>query len=243
MSRQRIWIVNAALALVLIWGGLRFRTEWGAFGATHQASNLSEATTRGDAKTPAAEASPAVPDTSWTEIASRSPFSFDRSDTNLEVAEAAAAPVAGPKPMLLATFLLGKERLAMMAKPGTDGRSGSRVKVGETFEGWEVVDIQDSAVVVTSNGTRESIAVGRAPVIRSSEKTSSAQASTSSTTSAPAPSQAQPANAAMPAQTAPVNPAAKPMGTGPNALPPAVIPPGTRIEQTPFGYKVVQDPK
>src|SRR5262245_53681684 len=132
MSRQRIWIINGALGLLLVWGGTRLRSDWNAFGATHDVSRLPATASRGDVKAAVPAAAPVEQVVAWTDIASRSPFSFDRNDANLEVAEVVAAPVATPKPILLATFLLGSERLAMMGKPGSDGRSSSRVKVGET---------------------------------------------------------------------------------------------------------------
>jgi hypothetical protein len=233
MNRQRIWIVNGVLGLLLVWGGMRLRNEWNVFGASHQASRLQNTRARIDVKAPAAVAPTPAPDTAWTDIASRSPFSFDRNDINLEVTEAAAQPVSGPKPVLLGTLLLGNERLALMGKPGS--RSSSPVKIGQTFEGWQVVEIQDSSVVVTANGAKESIAVGRAAIDRSSEKTSSAPAPAANSATAP------------PATATPSQPAAASqgprIGTGPNSLPPAVVPPGTHVEASPFGYKIVQDPK
>jgi hypothetical protein len=236
MSRQRIWIVNAVLCGLLVWGAMRFRSEWNAFGASHQAALLANAPVRTAVKAPAEEASVAATEVAWTEIASRSPFSFDRTDVNLDLAEPVAAPVSGPKPVLLGTLLLGNERLALMGKAGADGRSGSRVKIGETFEGWQVVDIQDSAVIVTSNGARESISVGRAPVMRSSEKTS-----------APAPAPVANSVTAPPAAPA-SRPAAIPsgnnglLGLGTRAPRPEP-PPGHRVVETPFGWKIEQDTK
>jgi hypothetical protein len=235
MSRQRIWVINGVLALLLVWGGMRLRNDWEAFGASHQASSLQNAPARTDVRAPGEVVSPPAPDMAWTEIASRSPFSFDRNDTNLEVVEAVPQPVSGPKPVLLGTLLLGKERLALMGKPGTNSRSGSPVKVGQTFEGWQVVEIQDSSVVVDSNGVKESITVGRAAIERSSEKTS-------------APSQAPAAPVAAAPAATPARPAAVPsgtriLGTGPSSTPPAVVPPGARVVETPFGYKIEQEPK
>jgi hypothetical protein len=233
MSRQRLWIVNVALAVVLIWGGLKLRADWNVFGASHQVSNLQSGPSDVKASLPAV--SSVAPIADWTEIASRSPFSFDRNDVNLDLTPAEVAPVNNPKPILLATLLLGNERLALMAKSIAEARASSRVKVGETYEGWQVVDIQDSAVVVASNGARESLSVGRVPVIRSTEKTAGG---------APVPAAnsvaASPAPASQPAAP---NSAAPVLGTGRMSTPPAVVPPGTHVVATPFGYKLEQDPK
>lgn len=240
MSRQRIWIVNGALGLLLVWGGMRLRNEWSAFGATHQAGRLQSTLARTAVRTPGEGVSSTAPDTDWTDIASRSPFSFDRNDSNLDLTEAVAAPVAGPRPVLLGTLDLGNGRMALMGKPGSDGRSGSPVKVGQTFEGWQVVEIHDNAVVVTANGARESIAVARAPTMRSSEKTSSS-ATTPTANSISTPSAATPARpAATPSGNANTNAL---LGLGSRAPRPADMPPGTHVEETPFGPKIVQDSK
>jgi hypothetical protein len=233
MTRQRIWIVNAALLLLFIWGAMRLRSDWNAFGATHQASRLQNAAPRNNAKARVAESAPVAAEAApWTEIAARSPFSFDRNDMNLDLTEAVAAPVAGPKPFLLATLILGNEKIALMGKPGGDSRSSTRVKVGQTFEGWEVVEIQDSSVVITSNGAKESITVGRAPVARSTEKTS-AQPTAPPVANSVAPP--PPVNTSRPA----------PASSGSNGIlglgsrgPRPDVPPGSRAVEGPFGWRI-----
>jgi len=237
VSRQRIWIMNVALCGLLIWGGFKLRDEWRVFGQSHEASRLQVGVQRGATKTPVQEVPVEGTEAAWTDIASRSPFSFDRSDSNLDLTEAVAAPASGPKPVLLGTLILGNERLALLGKPGTNGRSGARVKVGEKFEGWQVVDIQDSAVVVSADGARESLSVGRAPVVRSSEKTSDASPS-SVVNSTP------PAAAAAPPRTPDTSAGAtRILGTGSMSTPPTVVPPGSHLVETPFGYKIEQDSK
>jgi hypothetical protein len=232
MSRQRLWILNVALGSMLIFGGLRLRNDWNAFGATHQAGLLHGSAGSG-VKALAPPPPSAATVTDWTDIASRSPFSFDRNDINLDLTPPVAAPVAGPRPVLLATLLLGNERLALMAKSAAEARASSRVKVGETFEGWEIVDIQDSAVVVTSNGARESISVGRVPVIRSSEKTTASPPASIANPVAAAPT------APRPAATTNTNTL---QGLGIRAPKPEA-PPGSRVVESPFGWRFEKDEK
>jgi hypothetical protein len=194
MSMQRIWVFNGALCVLLVWGGMRLRKDWNAFAENHQSSRLENAVDRVGVKAPAEATSVAATDVVWTEIASRSPFSFDRNDISLDLTEVTAPqapPPLGPKPILFGTLLLGNEPLALMARAGS--RSGSPVKKGETLDGWEVVDIQHKSVVIASNGVRESLVVGRAPVERSSERTAAP--------SAPPPLASIPAPVAAPSQT------------------------------------------
>lgn len=228
MTGKRIWIFNLMLGALLVWGSLKLRESWAAFDETRGAS-----LTRGGlaaAEVPrAAQASPvSLPAENWLEIASRNPFSVDRNDSDLVEPAPAPPPVATPKPILFGTLLLGSERLALLGKAGS--RSRQSVKVGEDFDGWRVVEIEDKSVVIISNGAQESLIVGKIPIERRTESTASPAVSSVP----PAPQSATPA-----ATASPRPPAASP-GTG---RIPAVLPPGTHVIDTPFGPRLEQLPK
>jgi hypothetical protein len=159
MTRRRPLILNAALVGAIVLLAVRFHNDWILFEAAHQAGAVE----------PQPETSPALSVTDvpiaapedWTDIPSRNPFSFDRNDIAIlepqPEAPAAPAPPAGPKPFLFGTMLLGANRLAMIG-PGQAGNRNSRyMRVGETINGWTIVDILDRSVVIEFNSTRETI--------------------------------------------------------------------------------------
>jgi hypothetical protein len=235
MSTRRIWLFNGAIAALLVWGVVKFIEGWKEFESTHQIALLETkpdtAGVRATA-TPAA-AGPALND-AWPEIASRNPFSFDRNEVDL--VEAKPPVAATPKPVLFGTLLLGNDRLALLGKAGATVRSGPPVKVGETFDGWKVVKIEDKAVVVSSGGAEESLVVGRVPVVRNTEKTASAAPVPAATTAPPATSQP------VPAAASPAAPVSEPSETAiSNWRPGMPPPPGTRIVTNPFGQRLERD--
>jgi hypothetical protein len=231
MSRQ-IWLINGALAVLLVWGTLRVIEGWKAFEAGHQISELQGKPDTSSAATPApVSTDSAVPAEAWFEIASRNPFSFDRNE--IDLVEAKPPVVLAPKPVLFGTLVLGNDRLALMGKAGAATRSGPPVKVGETFDGWKVVRIEDKSVVVTAGGAEESLVVGRVPIVRNTEKTSAATAAVP----AAAPSVSVPATAAPAPAAAPASPAISSWRPGMPA------PPGTRVSKNPFGEVLVTDEK
>src|SRR5262249_14163892 len=107
----------------------------------------------------------------WTEISVNNPFSFDRNDTAI-VAPVQAAPNT-PKPVLFGIMSIGSEKIAMLS-PGQSGRASRQVKIGESVDNWEVLEIGDKSVVVTApNGTRQTVIMNdpTAQVARSMERT------------------------------------------------------------------------
>lgn len=231
MSGKRIWVFNLMLGVLLVWGAMKLRESWTAFGATHGAGQIQGQL--GAAETPrAAQAAPGpVSEGAWAEIGARNPFSVDRND--IDVVEVAPPPVSTPKPILFGTLLLGSERLALLGKAGAGSQDRRSVKVGEDFDGWRIVEIVDKSVVVAANGAQESLVVGKVPAIdRRSERTASPVMA-----SAPAALQSAPAATAAPSRTAP-----SPASSGVGNLP-AVLPPGTHIVHTPFGDKIERLPQ
>ena len=231
MNARQIWFLNASLGALLIWGAVKVVDGWKAFDAAHQVSQLeTKPDTTAGKMVAAAEVKPAVVNEAWSEIASRNPFSFDRTDVNL--VEVKAPPVTTPKPVLFGTLVLGDDRLALMGKPGSSTRTGPPVKVGETFEGWKVTKIDSKSVVVTANGVEESLVVGRVPVVRNTEKTAAAAQPQASEPSVPL---------AAPA-AAPATPAARASEAAIKAWRPGMPPPpGTHIVSNPFGQVLQQD--
>jgi hypothetical protein len=215
---KRILFLDVALVAVLVMGALKANDDWKAFESIHQVSAVQ----------PQQEAFPVIPLNStpaetaaadWSEIAALNPFSFDRND--VAILKPVAPPVpAGPKPILFGTMSLGFGPVAMLA-PGQPGnRDYQPVKAGEVVDGWKVVEIQPKAVIVESNGVRETVIMNdpTARVPRAAAQGSAGR------NSAPAPvivPNAPPAGAA----------------TGPAT-------PGTRrvTIQTPFGVVVREEP-
>jgi hypothetical protein len=231
VSPRQIWILNGALSVLLIWGTMNVVDGWKAFEAGHQPRQLETKPDAAGGKTVAAAEVAAAPtiNEAWPEIASRDPFSFDRSDVNL--VEVKAPPVALPKPTLFGTLVLGDVKVALMGKAGASTRTGPPVKVGETFEGWKVINIDNKSVVVMADGVEESLVVGRVPIVRNTEKTTaSAPPSVSVVAPPPVPTPANPAPAPRANQAA-IN----------SWRPGMPAPPGTHIVSNPFGQTLQQD--
>src|SRR6185503_11747124 len=106
-----------------------------------------------------------------TDISVKDPFSFDRNDVSIVAPKQEAA--AKPKPVLYGVMSVGSEWIAMMG-PSQSGSRGSRpVRVGESLDNWQIVEIQPKSVIVTAaNGTRETVIMNdpTAQVARSSER-------------------------------------------------------------------------
>jgi hypothetical protein len=155
MMWRRLLILDLVLVAVFVAGALRVRQSWNEFDAGHRVETIQ----------PESEPVRAVPGASmvavtpedWTDASVKNPFSFDRND--ISILAPAQAPPTQPKPVLYGTMSIGSERIAMLA-PGQSGNRASRpVKVGESLDNyWQVVEIQDKAVIVTAaNGVRETI--------------------------------------------------------------------------------------
>src|SRR5438067_1478940 len=145
-------ILDAGLIALLIFGGVKFKEEWKAFGPLHDPASIQPGRLTLPAL-PASVASSGTAQTEWTEVATRNPFSFDRTDVDIVAAAPAAKPL-GPKPILFGTMLIGKERTAVLA-PGSAPTGAARpMKVGEVVDGWTIVEIAASSISIESNGLR-----------------------------------------------------------------------------------------
>ncbi|HYR89050.1 MAG TPA: hypothetical protein VE422_33555 [Terriglobia bacterium] len=157
---RRLLILNLVLVAVLVAAAVRFHNSWIMFRATHEAGAIQ----------PQAESLPrivstAVPNSAapadWTDIPSRNPFSFDRTDIAILEPKAPPAPPPvplGPKPILFGTVNLGKDNTAVVA-PGqpAGNRNSKSMKVGEVIDGWKIVEISDKSIVIEANSVKETV--------------------------------------------------------------------------------------
>jgi len=173
MTAPRFLLLNLVLVSILVTGFFRVRESWHEFELSHRVESIRPEAepVRNPLGVPTANT--ATPG-NWTEIAVKNPFSFDRNDVSI-VAPAQSTP-ASPKPVLFGIMSIGKERVAFMAPGQTGNRSSKSVKVGESLDSWEVVEILEKTVVVTgANGTRATIIMNdpTAQVARAYERTAS----------------------------------------------------------------------
>src|SRR5207302_5234563 len=102
----------------------------------------------------------AVAPQDWTEISVKDPFSFDRNDVSY-VAPKQTLPTQ-PKPVLFGTMSIGNEWIAMLAPAQSGTRTSRPVKVGESVDDWQVVEIRDKSVLVTGpTGLRETLVMNQ----------------------------------------------------------------------------------
>jgi hypothetical protein len=232
---RRILLLNAGLLILLGFGVVKLRQDWNLFNSTHQVSAIK----------PRNETLPGLPvgtvssqlTADWNSIPSRNPFSFDRQDITL-VAPADPAPPQkplGPKPVLLGVMNIGASRLAVLASSQGGGAHNSRtVRIGESVDGWTVMEIEDKSLIVEGNAARETIVMNEPSSQVQRERTQGSGAN-----SVPAVQ-----NVGQAAST-PAKPAATPATTAPSQSTPdgQVQPDGSRIIQTPFGpHRIPKDP-
>jgi len=73
------------------------------------------------------------------------------------VTQPAADKPRKPKPILFGTILLGKEVMAMLGPGDLTSRSSRPVHVGESFDGWTVVEIQEKTATVELDQVKETL--------------------------------------------------------------------------------------
>ena len=234
--KRELMIVNAVIVVALIGAGFQLRTAWRDFDTTHDVSGIQF---EGEAlSVPTAVAgTEASPVEDWNSVSDQNLFSFDRNDIAIGVGE--TEPI-GPRPVLFGTMSLGGEPLAMLAAPGD--RAYRSVKVGETINGWTLVEIRDKSVVLSAGGSEEAVNMNdpTAAVPREARRTMAR--------SAPPPqvSTVQPAPAPVTATT--LGSSRGTPGRGVTVQTPTGpvsednVPPGFRIMKTPFGNVLVRNP-
>jgi hypothetical protein len=150
---RRLVILDAGLVLLLVFGAAKFREDWLAFGPAHQVSAIQPRTESLPGLPAAGTAAAASGD--WTVIPTQNPFSFDRNDIAILAAPPEPAKPVGPKPVLFGTMLLGEGWTALLASGQTNNRNSKPYKVGDSVDGWTVIEIADKSVVVEANANRE----------------------------------------------------------------------------------------
>jgi hypothetical protein len=160
---RKLLIADVLLAALLGWGVLRVRQDAIAFEASHRVENI-QAAPENVAPLPAAPSAPVATNVAeWTDILARNPFSFDRNDVPIVVGTPqTAVPLnLGPKPTLFGTMALGRDRVAMIAPGGNPGQAAGRnsrpMRVGESMNGWELVEIHDKSVVMRAGDRMETL--------------------------------------------------------------------------------------
>lgn len=225
---RRLIILDSALVVLLAFGSVRFRQDWRAFEPAHQVSAI-QAKPEALPNLPVNANSVAGGPADWSEIPSRNPFSFDRTDIAIIAAPEPTVP-AGPKPVLFGTMMIGSEKLAMLASAQPNNRNYRPLKVGDKIDGWTLVGILDKSVVIEWNSSRETVIMNDPSAAIPRDYTTRTTAAASA-----APVVIQPP--AAPSITAP------PMAPAPPGARANPAPAQKRVIQTPFGPKVVEDPQ
>jgi len=226
---RRILILDLALVVLLFVGGARLRREWLAFDPAHQVSSIQPAGEK-IPDLPAANAAATPAESDWTEIPSHNPFSFDRNDIAILAPPEPPKPV-GSKPVLFGTMNFGEDWVAMLASGQPNNRNSRPMRVGETIDGWTVVEIVDKKVIVEANANRETVLMNdpTADVPRDYTRTLASATSVPVQSVSPAP---------VPAPAATTAPASSTPNAG-NSQSPSTTP-CVREMRTPFG--IVRQP-
>jgi hypothetical protein len=223
---KRLILFNLLLLAALLAGILRLRRDAITFSAEHQASRVLPKSEKPLPKP--ADALSFPPKQEWNEIAIRNPFSFDRNDITLVTTPAEAPQPKRPKPILLGTMMIGRDRLAMLASAENSSRISRPVRIGESVDGWTLVEIQEKSAIVRWDESNETLIMDdpTAQLPRDYSKTGG--------TANPAPlvTMPAPANTSSSGQTLPVAPGQQPTPNG-----------GRKqiVVQTPFGPKIMDD--
>lgn len=210
---RRLILLNAILLVLVVAGVFRLRHDMQAFAAEHRIDQIRPDSDKALPKAISSAAATAKQE--WPDIAAHDPFSFDRNDVAIVIAGQGAQQPKRPKPILYGTMRLGKNPLAMLAAGDASSRFSRPVYVGEVFDGWTVIDIQDKTVTVKSDDVKETLNINdpTAQIARSIEKTPTGPPQGPATTPsspAPAPPQIAPPTVADQQTTTPGTPGKKP---------------------------------
>ena len=242
---RRIIVLDAALVALLVLGGMKIKKDWKAFGPAHDVAAIQP---KPHVYPPIATNGPsgasAIVD--WTEIPTRDPFSFDRNDVDIVIAVPVEAPPPkpqGPKPILFGTLILPNESTALVAAGGSGNKNSKSMKVGESIDGWTILNIGPKSIQVESGATKLTVITN--------DPTNAPPREIVKTVAPPAPVVVQTIGAPTPAASngtvaASVSSAAssapRPAPTDPGAgMPPP--PDGMKYSNTPFGPMLVKDSK
>ena len=223
---RRILILDLALVSLLAFAGYRFYRDWRAFGPVHDLAAVQPEPQEFPSLPASVTAAASSED--WSQVYTANPFSFDRNDVAIMVAEP-EAPQAGPKPILFGTMLIGSERTAVLAPNGTSNGVARPMRVGEVLDGWKIVAIAPTNVQLESEGVQATVIMND-PTVQAPQNYGRTQAAGSPAVVQAAPANSQPASTLF--SPLPAEPAAPSAAPGQQQRP-------TRVVQTPFGPRTI----
>ena len=238
MQRELI-VINMILVLAVIGATVELRRGWVEFETTHSPAGIQfdgEALGISDAADETA-----IPIQDWTAIAEQNLFSFDRNDLGILGIETSEGPVAaGPRPFLFGTLSLGEAPVAMLASSEEGNRAYRPVRTGERIDGWEIIEILDKSVRIRSGSVETTVIMNdptaQRPRDRSRTTAQSGAAPVVSTVQAPASA----TNVQSGVNRTPARQSGQP---NPAAVTEDNVPPGFRLQRTPFGNRLVPEPQ
>ncbi|OFV99787.1 MAG: hypothetical protein A3H28_06675 [Acidobacteria bacterium RIFCSPLOWO2_02_FULL_61_28] len=153
VHRRQLLILQVGLALAAGLLGWRLETEWKRANLRYAALSRAAAERGAAALPPGARREPPATE----EIVAKNLFFPDRSS---EIATPAKTEPPPPVPTVFGTMKLGESYEALMTEAGaTAGRAPRRVKQGEQFGSFTVVEIRDEKVVIEYQGQKTTLDV------------------------------------------------------------------------------------
>lgn len=229
-TSRRLILLNLALIVVLGASASRLYDDWLTYGRTHQVSAVQP----DPEPQPMGLAELSMPESidEWSDVAVYNPFSFDRSD------ESAMRPESeiprGPVPVLYGTLSIGSEKTALLVSAESrDSRAYRPTKIGQTIDGWTLVEVNNKSVVVELNTARETIVMND-PAAR--VRSQAGRAAATRNASAPNVVVTEEPTASTPPSRPGSRQTMAPARAGPE------IPPGYEEVVTPFGRKIRKVP-
>ena len=232
--KKKLVVINGVLLIAIGSSAIRFYTGWVSFPISHNPATIQS---EGDLFP-----SPLVPEvgneeaaSDWTRIWAQNLFSFDRNDVAIAPPEARAT--AGPRPILFGTMSLGEGPVALLATGQTRNRNSRPYGIGESIDGWEVVEIRDKSIVIGSGGIRTTVLMNdpTAGVPRDTRRTLSPSGGAPQVSTVQAAPQVQSSSTPSSSRT----PSPAPAGVGADGP----VPPGFMIQRTPFGNRIIPIPE
>ena len=151
MHRRQLLILQVGLALAAGLLGWRLETEWKGANLRYGALSRAAAERGAAALPPGSRREPSATE----EIVAKNLFFPDRSS---EIAPLTKTEPPPPVPTVFGTMKLGESYEALMTETGaTAGRTPRRVKQGEQFGAYTVVEIRDEKVVIEYQGQKTTL--------------------------------------------------------------------------------------
>jgi hypothetical protein len=151
---KRLLLANMALIVVLVAGMTWIYDDWLTYGLTHQVSSVQPQPEPAPARLPSVQVPESIDE--WSDVAVYNPFSFDRSDASASRPESEAP--RGPVPVLYGTLAIGSDKTAVFVSAAAPDRRAYRpTKIGQTIDGWTLVEVDNKSVVVEMNTVRQTI--------------------------------------------------------------------------------------